>query len=188
MANEPIHYEFTDLIQTDINTSIDPNLLRRALTTPPFISIPDIINFRDLGTLPSSPIRRNLLYRSGTLHNLSTSSFTKLKDDLGVKMILDLRSAREIERSPDPIIEGVQNMHLNSLKVPSPLKMDRFVENGGVNGYVEMYGEVLEIYGPSIRAALEWVRDEGTPVLFHCTGMLPTAFPLLMVKCTDILQ
>jgi protein tyrosine/serine phosphatase len=171
MTTERTHHDLHDLIHTDINTSIPNPILTEALKQPPFIPIPGIINIRDLGALPDSPIRHNLLYRSGALHKLPASSLVALKDDLGIKMILDLRSEREIARSPNPTIEGVKNMHFESLRVPSAIDMESFVEERGKKGYVEMYAEVLEIHKPSVRAALEWMRDAGTPMLFHCTGM-----------------
>lgn len=171
MTAESAHNDLHNLSCTNINAPIPESLLTKALTEPPFIPIPGILNLRDLGALPNSPIRRNLLYRSGALMNLTVPSITSLKDELGIKMILDLRSERECARLPTPVIEGMRILHYESLKVPNAVDMERFVEDSGRTGYVEIYGEVLEIHKPSIQAALEWIRDEGTPMLFHCTGM-----------------
>ena len=170
MTVDSIYVNLDELIHANINTAIPKPLLAQALAEPPFVPIPGVINIRDLGASPNSPIRRNMLYRSGTLHNLSASSVATLKDQLDIKMILDLRSESEVARSPDPVIEGVKNMYFESLSVPRAVSIERFVEEGGKMGYVEIYEEVLEIHKPSIQAALEWVRDEGTPILFHCTG------------------
>lgn len=187
MVNESCQHDLKDLVETNINTLIPATIISQALGKDPFVSVPGIINLRDLGALPSSPIRRGLIYRSGTLYNLPASSLTKLKDDLEIKMILDLRTKREIIRSPDPVINGVENEHFDSLRAPTPTDLAKFVEDGGKKGYVGMCEEVLEIHKPSVKAALEWIRDEKGPLLFHCTGMFafnPTAnLWLILVPC-----
>ncbi|KAF2690790.1 hypothetical protein K458DRAFT_355046 [Lentithecium fluviatile CBS 122367] len=170
MSTEPNQSSLYDLINTDIRTPIPAPLLTQALTEPPFIPIPGITNLRDLGRLPSSPIRPNLFYRSGALQNLPSASLTRLRDDLGVKLVLDLRSKGETARSPDPEIEGIKNAYFESKRVPRPIEMVKFIDEGGKRGYVELYDEVLDIYEESVRGVLEWVRDGGGPVLFHCTA------------------
>lgn len=176
MATGSVHFDLKELAEIDMELPIQKAILDEVLTKDPFTPVPGIINMRCLGSLPSSRIRKGLIYRSGALNNLPLSSLSTLKDDLGIKLILDLRTQREITRSPNPAIAGVTNKHFDSLRVPSPLDLSEFVEEGGKKGYVKMYEEVLEIHQPSIRAALEWVRDEGSPLLFHCTGTLPHAF------------
>ncbi|KAF2184319.1 hypothetical protein K469DRAFT_666745 [Zopfia rhizophila CBS 207.26] len=170
MATEPLHYDLKKLVETDITDVIDASTINTILSKPPFIPIPGIVNLRDIGIDASPYIRPDLIFRSGGLNALSDSSKAQLKDELDIKLILDLRSDREIARSPDPVIEGVKNLHLTSTIVPSPINLEEFIVNGGKDGYVKMYGEILEIHKPSIRAALEWLRDEGTPLLFHCTA------------------
>lgn len=139
MATESVQYDLKELVETDMQLEIPKPLLFQVLSNPPFVPVPGIINLRDLGMIPSSPIRRGLIYRSGALHNVPPSSLTQLKDGLGLKLILDLRTEREITRSPNPTMDGVHNMHFDSLRAPTPIAMEKFVEEGGRNGYVEMY-------------------------------------------------
>ncbi|KAF1970475.1 hypothetical protein BU23DRAFT_537858 [Bimuria novae-zelandiae CBS 107.79] len=163
-------HDLAILTDTDINTPIDPTTLTQALHSPPFIPIPGIINLRDLGLFPSSPIAPGLIYRSGALHNLPASSLQALQADRGIKLILDLRSARERDRSPDPVIEGVQNIWLESSRAPQDVDLSRFVAQGGRERFKEMYLDVLEAYEGSVRAVLEWVRGGKGAVLVHCTA------------------
>ncbi|KAJ4365172.1 hypothetical protein N0V83_008790 [Neocucurbitaria cava] len=48
--------------------------------------------------------------------------------------------------------------------------MSDFLEEGGVKAYTAMYLEILDVYAPSFKIALEWLRDEKTGILFHCTA------------------
>lgn len=48
--------------------------------------------------------------------------------------------------------------------------MSDFIEDGGVKAYTAMYLEILDVYAPSFEVALEWLRDEKSGILFHCTG------------------
>lgn len=171
MAVSPTTYDLKSLAEKDMYDPIDNEILEATLGKEPFTAVPGVINIRDIGALASShQIRRGLVYRSGALNKLPASSLTQLKDGLGIKMILDLRAEHEIARSPNPVIEGVKNVHFDSARIPTPLDLHEFVANAGKDGYVKMYEEVLEIHGPNIRAALEWLRDEKSPILFHCTG------------------
>jgi hypothetical protein len=179
MATNSATYDLKSLAEKDMYDPIDKKIVEETLAKDPFITVPGVINIRDIGALASPhQFRRGLVYRSGALNKLPASSLAQLKDGLGVKMILDLRAEHEIVRSPNPVIEGVKNVHFDSSRIPTPVEMHEFVANGGMDGYVKMYEEVLEIHGPNIRAALEWLRDEKSPMLFHCTGAFPPSAPL----------
>jgi len=66
-------------------------------------------NFRDLGGIRTEDermIKRGLLYRSGDLAHLSASDIETM-EKIGVRMIIDFRSDREIIKYPTPKIETV---------------------------------------------------------------------------------
>jgi len=155
------------LLETDMNVPLDPSVVQTILSHPPFITLPGALNIRDLGLLPNSPIAPGLIYRSGAIHAVSPTALS----NLGIKMILDLRSEREVKAHPDPVVDGVQNVWMPGRKAPRAIDLGRFVEERGVRAYTEMYLEILEIYAPSVLAAMEGIREGKGPVLFHCTGM-----------------
>lgn len=75
--------------------------------TEPFIDIPGVLNFRDIGGYlishsPGKKVRLGMVFRSGELTKITddgTSSFRKLD----IKTIYDLRSLRDRNaRGPDP--------------------------------------------------------------------------------------
>ncbi|KAF2262271.1 hypothetical protein CC78DRAFT_498673, partial [Lojkania enalia] len=166
----PFPHDMNSLIDLDMQETIPQPVLNDILSKEPFKAIPGIINIRDIGFNASPSLRRGLIYRAGALHSIPASSAEILKNELGIKLIIDLRSEREVVRFPDPEIEGVKYVYLTSTRVPSPIDLNDFVSKGGEDGYVKIYKEILEIHQPSIRAALAWIRDEETPLLFHCTA------------------
>ncbi|KAK4156271.1 hypothetical protein C8A00DRAFT_41234 [Chaetomidium leptoderma] len=161
------------LAQTDVSAPLPPASLAGVFSRPPFVLVPDTFNTRDLGLLPGSPVRPGLLYRSGGfLGGVSAEGKAALADGLGVKTMVDLRSVREHERQPDPVVEGVEGVWVQPDDEDAGVKLERFVEGDGEQGYVEMYLDVLKVYRGGFRAVLERVRDgrgEET-VLFHCTA------------------
>lgn len=44
------------------------------------------------------------------------------------------------------------------------------MENEGVDGYVKMYGNVLDTHKDAFKAVFERLRDREGGALFHCTG------------------
>lgn len=74
-----------------------------SLPSPPFIDIPGVPNFRDLGGYPidrspSYSIRRNFIYRCGEPSRITKEGIAKLQE-LGITHAYDLRSQPEIDRA-----------------------------------------------------------------------------------------
>lgn len=178
------------LSETDVRTPIPPSELLTALQTPPFVLVPGTFNTRDLGLLASSSssssstssqhpgVRPGFIFRTGGLDSLHRSADGRaaVRDRLRVRRIFDLRSRDEHARSPDPAIEGVENVWLGDegggAKEESPVvDLGPFVDGDGEEGYVGMYMDVLERYRGSFGEVLRSVRDRpGEAILFHCTG------------------
>lgn len=76
-----------------------------------YIDLKGMNNTRDLGgmrTRDGRKIKPNRLIRSARLSKLKdTAWFTE-----NVGLLVDFRSSREVEEEPDPIIPGVENLHL----------------------------------------------------------------------------
>ena len=74
---------------------------------------PNILNIRGLGGIPTkdgSLVRAGKLLRSAELGNASDEELKLLAGKHRVRTIIDLRAAFERRSSPDPVIEGVENV------------------------------------------------------------------------------
>ncbi|KAK2769774.1 hypothetical protein FQN53_005916 [Emmonsiellopsis sp. PD_33] len=189
-------YVLEEIVKTDILTPISADIVTHVLSTPPFVSVPGLFNFRDISNpLITPPLKKNHIFRSGMLVMLKDEGKTKLASELGVETIFDLRFERELIKFPSPEIEGVEIRWL-------ALEDNRKPDEGGEKEVVEdevafmvnMYRESLVSQGPIYRAVFEHVRDfPEKPFLFHCTagkdrtGML-AALILNLVGCpTDLI-
>ena len=144
-----------------------------------------IHNFRDFGgykTLNGSMIKKGLLFRSGSLANISDDDMLQLSE-LGIRTICDLRSSREKRDQPGSIPD---NWEWKYIHIPI---------NGGMqdeSGYISqlyslLFGEARKINfnDVAIQAYRKYVTDfhaevaeiinltsvsENLPILIHCTA------------------
>jgi protein-tyrosine phosphatase len=130
-------------------------------------------NFRDLGGYPTGDGRRTRwgrLYRSDTLHELTDGDLTVLRD-LGLRAVLDLRTADEVEQNGRGLLatEPIDYQHLSvidqdageSTAAPAPPGVD----------LAERYLWYLEIGRRALVRALEAMTiEERYPMVFHCTA------------------
>ncbi len=125
-------------------------------------------NFRDLGGLPTldgQRIRRLRLLRSDTLQVLSERDVVALRDEIGLKMVIDLRLAREvIEEGRGPLAA------LDSIGyVNAPLEMASTEGVAPEDVLETLYLQCLQ--SPSTVQAVKHVTaNAGKPVLFHCAA------------------
>lgn len=71
-------------------------------------------NTRDLGGYPTADgrrLKRRRLLRSGTLFHGTKEDIRLLREEYGLRKIIDLRTGVEREQMPDPEIEGVIYVH-----------------------------------------------------------------------------
>ncbi|KAL4888098.1 protein-tyrosine phosphatase-like protein [Aspergillus ambiguus] len=169
--------EYRDLLRLAERDMFDPipqETLDEVLSTPPFIAVPGTFNVRDLGAFGAPYIRTGRIYRSGMLGYLTEEGKKRVSDDMGVRLVLDLRAARERASIPPPDIPGVKFAWIPSEGAQTHLDLNDFVgERGGEKGYTKMYLEIMEEYAASFRHALEHIRDDADSdggILFHCSA------------------
>lgn len=161
----------SQLAGRDIATPIVGDELRAALASPPFVD-GGLLNLRDLGLVPNCPIPTGKFFRCGQIVE-SEEANKWIRDH--VKVIVDFRKAGERRRSPDPQIEGVENIWFDpeqdGWKAQKLLIEDFEKENGSAIGWAEQYLLVLRHYWRTFRAALEHIRDRPEDhMLFHCSA------------------
>jgi protein-tyrosine phosphatase len=164
------------------------------------IKFESILNFRDLGGLRTRDGRTTVqgrLFRSGDLSALSTVDRDKLRREIGITSVIDLRSTSEASQSGIgmPPSEGIRYRNIQFMpdgrEDEESERRYRSVSSMG-EFYILISGEKLCAEG--IIEALEFVAEkEHHPLVFHCyegkdrTGVLAgIILSLLKVPEADI--
>ena len=138
-----------------------------------------MLNFRELAY---KNIKKGMLFRSATLHNLSIED-QKLLINKNIKVIVDLRSPNEIVERPDTQIDGINNISL-TLSVIEDAKP--IVYRG-----LEL-PDLIECYHSLVAINLKdtWTKIFGLllntdgGILFHCSqGKDRTGVVCAMILC-----
>lgn len=139
----------------------------------------NVRNFRDVGGLRTADgrtVRSGQIYRSGEPGEASEHDLAVLSQ-LGVKTFCDLRSAEEVERTPNPALAGAVTVSVSvaedstdTAKVRTALTEGRMADIGahrlisGNRGMVERHGTV---FATVVRMALDPAQR---PMLIHCSA------------------
>ncbi|KAF9006632.1 protein-tyrosine phosphatase-like protein [Cyathus striatus] len=161
---------------------LDPAYVSDVLSKPPFVSIPGVINVRDLGsyvsqTRPGHVTKPHYLFRSAELGGITDDGKSRVKE-LGITAVYDLRSETEIRKynSPLPSIDGVEIVHIPVFQTAdySPEMMAKRYQlyaSGKTEAFMELYAQILDHGGHSFGHILRHVRDKpNSGCLFHCTA------------------
>ncbi len=134
-------------------------------------------NFRDLGGYPTASggvTRRGRLFRSDSLSYLSERDVAALRDELGVRTVIDLRAGHEVEEyGHGPLAEHVRQLHLpivdQTREPPTPRRLIRRAPK--FQTLDEIYGFMLREYAARFGAVLAVIADgDNHPLVFHCAA------------------
>jgi len=144
----------------------DPTALDRS------VAFELVFNVRDLGGLPvvgGGTTRRGVVYRGDGVHRLAGDDLEKARG-LGLRTVVDLRTAGEIERSRRfPVEDHPADWHHLPLFERMWSEDELVATTGAVDFLRERYLDMLVTGGGSIARVVELVSD-GTPLLFHCAA------------------
>ncbi|KXT16184.1 hypothetical protein AC579_887 [Pseudocercospora musae] len=155
---------------------------------PPFIDVPGIANFRDIGDNDDGKIRKRLVYRSADPSKATEEGLRKMSRDLGIKYIFDLRSQPEIKRD-GPEWAGVEvdredPFHAHGMIrswVPVFAETDYGPEqvavryrhySTGSEGFVQAYNDIALAAAPQAYRTIfrHLSKPNAEPCLIHCTA------------------
>lgn len=164
------------------------------------IEIKKVNNLRYLGRIKNSEgkiLKDSLIYRSGNLHQLKKSSFSKL-NKMKINKIIDLRTQQEINKEPDQLPKNIsykiysafedKNNEMNNAKQLA-LK-GKISENDANKRMIKFYTDYVSENPEIIKKITKEILDSEQPVLYHCTagkdrtGMI-TALILKILKFDD---
>ncbi|MEU1286549.1 tyrosine-protein phosphatase [Kitasatospora sp. NPDC005856] len=130
--------------------------------TDAFIDIPGVRNFRDAGGIGA--LRRGVLYRSGSFHTLTEDGARRL-ESLGLRTVIDLRSAFELEVWPDQRY-GLDHETLGLPTLPPHPRDD---DRPWPEDQTALYPFMASTAGPSIAAVVRRLAAPNTlAAVVHC--------------------
>ena len=130
-------------------------------------------NFRDLGglaTVDGRVTRRGVLFRSSALEELSSRDVRLLIDDIGLRTVIDLRSADDREIAQSLLDTPVRYINLPISRGGPTTSLERPM---GADGRVDMpriYRMYIETSAQSITEIIAELTSGATPALFHCAA------------------
>jgi protein-tyrosine phosphatase len=138
---------------------------------PRMIPLEGCLNFRDLGGYTgegAAKIRYGQLYRSDDLSKLSPADIVHI-GTLGISVVIDLRSAEELARAPNPL-RGRPDFEYHHI----PL-LDGINSAPGappkIHSLAEMYKSLLSNAGSQISRTFRVLCGRGSrAAVFHCTA------------------
>jgi protein-tyrosine phosphatase len=137
-----------------------------------WLTLEGLSNIRDVGGLPlrdGGTTRGGVLLRSESLHFCTQGDVEHLVDVLGLKLVLDLRTQREIDRDGPTAIAraGVETVALSFI----PEEGRELPQTDGADPLVHTYLGYLRDRGPNVVEAVRRIAaiDSG-PALVHCAA------------------
>lgn len=134
-------------------------------------------NFRDLGgyrTRGGGTVRAGRVFRSDSLSFLSDADLIRLRDDLGIRTVIDLRAPHEVqEHGHGPLAEHVRRLHLPIVDQTrdSPPPRLRIRRTQQFQTLDQIYAFMLREYTARFGKVLQAIADaESHPVVFHCAA------------------
>lgn len=127
-------------------------------------------NFRDLGGLPTEDgghIRPGLLFRSDTVQELTNSDVDVLVHRLGLRLVIDLRAAAEVEREGRGLLAGFPVRHVN---LPLDSKDDRPIPDLAADTLVQHYLGYLAVSAGALAQVFRLLADGELPAVVHCAA------------------
>lgn len=157
-----------------------------------------IVNFRDLGgyrTADGRSVAWRRIFRGGNLLDMTAKDKARLREELGLKTVIDLRNPSRQQRQRETAM--LDEIGVEYLNIPFRTSNKSFLNEEKIYASVT---DISQIYlyrvkrtalGKRLVKALEAISDrEKHPVLFHCgigkdrTGLL-TAFLLALLGVSE---
>lgn len=160
-----------------------------------------IYNFRDLGgyrTREGQTVQWRQMFRSGELQHMTEDDAMRIKEEIRLASVLDLRSTKEMERHG---IGRIPELRVSHNSIPfmgnpgSEQTLKRFKASLNMGEFYLYLFKHTKI-GLRVSEALEMIsRPENRPLVFHCVGgkdrtgvLAAIILSILGVSDTDIID
>lgn len=139
-------------------------------------------NFRELGGWPAAEgktVKHGLFWRSGALCYIQTPAEREKFEQLGIRVICDLRSSQERSIQPDPDFPGIRRSDISAIRNPdgSEVNFDphAFLKRS-LDELMGMGQEMHTVYtnlpfgNQAYKAMFDAIMADELPILFHCSA------------------
>jgi protein tyrosine/serine phosphatase len=130
-------------------------------------------NFRDLGgwaALGGRRVRHGLVYRSDGLHELSPADVRQLRESVGIRRVIDLRTPAEVEHEVHGALVAPPVSYHHVSLLPPPREQPRVLEPGERFELDRFYLGILRRGSRGVARVLELLADASEPAVFHCAA------------------
>src|SRR5262249_27652041 len=136
------------------------------------IDLEGCLNFRDLGGYPAADgrtVRWRRGFRSDALHLLTRRDVGRIRDELGVRDVIDLRSSAEVRsEGQGPLVEHAVRFHHVPLFDAEVRSEDR--ERAAQITLADRYMFLAELAGDRIARVVGLLADADAPAVYHCAA------------------
>lgn len=136
------------------------------------IKLEGCLNFRDLGGYPTADgrsVRWRQVFRSDALHLVTAADVAHLRDDIGLREVIDLRSSAEVRsEGQGPLARGDVRFHHVPLFDGEVREEDR--ERVAQITLADRYVFLTELAGDRIARVVGLLADAEAPAVFHCAA------------------
>ncbi|NQV01794.1 MAG: tyrosine-protein phosphatase [Bacteroidia bacterium] len=148
---------------------LSPDSLKPILVSQP--------NFRDIGGIPAmngGVVKTGILYRSGDLSKLSEEDLRRM-EEIGIRMIIDFRSDREIVNYPTPEITTVRKKNRITVVDSARDEAERMLEENDEEGIstilIRDYRRMVIDHQDDFREFFKLLTTtEHIPLVYHCAA------------------
>ncbi len=138
---------------------------------PRRVDLAGCLNFRDLGGYPTADGRRvrwRQVFRSDGLHALTAEDVERLRDEIGLRDVIDLRSTPELQSEGRGPLES-EAMRFHHLPLFDGA-MAESREAAARYTLVDRYVLMAEFARGPIARVLDTLAATDTPAVFHCAA------------------
>jgi protein-tyrosine phosphatase len=135
------------------------------------VELEGCLNFRDVGgypTLDGRRVRWRLVYRSDALHHLTPGDVARMRDELELRTVIDLRSTPELRADGRGLLADapVQFHHI-------PLFDGQLTRPDGwvaIDTLADRYTLLADFARAPIARVIELLADAPGPAVYHCAA------------------